>query len=384
MSVSWPAPRAQPAPLRPALPRPAADAWRDVPRRVIAVASAAAALAWLPMFVIAVAESCARGNTQAIRLFAGDFASHSRYLIAIPLVLLADALTTAAFSRCEEHLEVSGLVVSDPRRLRTGIEISRRLRGSRVPTVVLAVVVIAIAVFNNELASRVYLEGGPGVSSWFDAWQRFIAFPMFRLFWMRWLFRWLVWAGFLLWVRRLDLRLLATHPDRCGGLGFLTVPVSASLGVVFGMTLTAAMAWRHAIVSHVATLDQIRGQVLLFGVVWLVIILGPLLFFAPRLLRLKRIAVVEYSRLGDEYTRAFHEKWLGPGRTSEPLLGTPDLQSLADLGGAMDVVRGLRPTPIDLHLASSVMIVYAIALLPVVLSKFSVDQLLLKLVDVVL
>ena len=388
VSVSLPSPGVRPSLprpslARPALARPAADAWRDIPRRIVVVAIVAAAVAWVPMFLLAAVESVAKGRWEAMRLFATDFASHARYVIAIPLVLLSDALMTAAFSRCEEHLEASGLVAGSPERLRAGIELSRWLRGSRVPTVVLTVVVLAIAVFSTGLASRAYLEGGPGATSWFSTWQRFVAFPMFRLFWMRWLFRWLVWAGFLAWVRGLDLRLLATHPDRCGGLGFVTVPVSASLGAVFGMTLTAAMGWRYALASHAATVAQIQGQVLFFGVVWLVITLGPLIVFAPRLLRLKRIAVVEYSRLGDEYTRAFHDKWLGERRTEEPLLGTPDIQSLADLGGAMEIVHGLRPTPIDLHLASNVAITYAVALLPVVLSQLSVDQLLMKLVSVV-
>ncbi len=362
------------------------DARRDVPRRVGWLATEAAAIAWVPMLVLAVAERFAKGRPEAMALFASDFTSHVRFLIAIPLLIVADALTAAAISRCEAHLEMSGLVASGEPSLRAGIDISRRLRTSRLVSLAIAVVVAGLVVgrHGDLMVSRVYLESRHEGASWASLWHGFVAFPIFRFLLLRWVFRWLVWAGFLFWLRRLDLRLVATHPDRSGGLGFLTTPVSAALGVVLGVSATAAMAWRNAIVSNAAAFGQVRGQALFFGAVWLVLLLGPLVFFAPRLLRLRRIALVEYSRLGDDYTHAFHEKWIRRPHPPEEVLGTPDLQSLADLGGSMDVVHGLRPTPIDLHLVLPVVGVYAVALLPVFLSQFSLEELLARLVKVVL
>jgi hypothetical protein len=271
------------------------EARRDVPRSVFVLAGAAAAVAWVPMLLLAIAERMAEGRPDATRAFIADLTTHVRLLLAIPLLIVADVLVGCAFARCEEHIEEPGLL--DPRdepRVREGIGFARRLRGSPVVSVMIALVVFGIAfgTRGENIGSWAYLEARRSEGSWPAQWLGFVAFPAFRFFLLRYLYRWLVWGGFLFWLRRFELRLIATHPDRCGGLGFLTVPISASLGVVFGVSATGAMAWRQAVIAHHAPLDQVRAQALMFAAVWLVVFLGPLLVFTPRLLRLKRIALV--------------------------------------------------------------------------------------------
>lgn len=379
MSASLPSPEARHFGRRPD------EAWRDVPHSVARLAVAAAAFAWLPMLALAIAERLATRRPEATLDFVRDYEAHVRMLLALPLLIIGDALTSAAIHRCEAHVVESGIADSRDPRLVHALEVSRRLRTSRGASLLIAIAVIAVAVGTSgeNLAAWLDLTRNRAVS-WASAWHGFVAFPIFRFFLLRWLFRWLVWAGFLLFLRRLDLALVATHPDRSGGLGFLTVPVSASFGIVFGVTLAVATSWRQAIVSHVATIAQVRAQALLLAAVWMIVLLGPLMVFAPRLLRLKRVAVVEYSRLGDEYMGAFQQKWLRAPRGDEKLLGTPDIQSLADLGTAVDVVHALRPTPFDHHLIAPLLGVYASALLPVVLSQISLDELLARLIKVVL
>jgi len=382
MSVSLPSPRA-----RRTLRRHEKDATvRDAPHSVVVLASAAAAIAWVPMLLLAVAERLVGGRPEATSLFLHDFTIHVRLLVAIPAMIVSDSLSAAAIQRCEEHLQGSGIVGSSE-RLRAGIETSRRVRGSLVVSVVIALLVFGIAIAagsrGDGMAALANMETQHG-ASWAGVWHGFVAFPMFRFFLLRWLFHWLVWAGFLFWIKRLDLKLVATHPDRAGGLGFLCVPVSAAIGVVFGFSATAAMAWRNAVLSQVTTFGHVRIQAALLGAIWAVLLLAPLIVFAPRLLRLKRIALVEYSRLGHEYTQAFQDKWIRDRHDTEALLGTPDLQSLADLGTALDVVQSLRPTPIDVHLVLPVAIVYGISLLPAVLSQLSLEELLARLIKVVL
>jgi hypothetical protein len=63
-------------------------------------------------------------------------------------------------------------------------------------------------------------------------------------------------------------------------------------------------------------------------------------------LPLLALAAVEYGYLAASYTRAFEAKWLrSNGRSTEPLLGTPDVQSLADLANAFGVIRQMRIIP---------------------------------------
>jgi hypothetical protein len=58
---------------------------------------------------------------------------------------------------------------------------------------------------------------------------------------------------------------------------------------------------------------------------------------------------MEYGTLGSRYTQAFHRKWIEetePG--NEPLLGSGDIQSLADLGNSFEIIRKMRIVPVEL------------------------------------
>ena len=52
-------------------------------------------------------------------------------------------------------------------------------------------------------------------------WYGYVSLPLFQFLLIRWYFRLFIWTRFLWQVSRLDLRLVPTHPDRVGGLGFL-------------------------------------------------------------------------------------------------------------------------------------------------------------------
>ena len=55
-----------------------------------------------------------------------------------------------------------------------------------------------------------------------------MSLPIFQFLLCRWYFRLFIWARFLWQVSRIDLSLVPTHPDRVGGLGFLSDTVYAS------------------------------------------------------------------------------------------------------------------------------------------------------------
>ena len=62
-------------------------------------------------------------------------------------------------------------------------------------------------------------------------------------------------------------------------------------------------------------------------------ILGPLVMFTPQLDRAKRKGSTEYALLATRYPFGFEKKWIqGVTPETSELLGTADIQSLADLG----------------------------------------------------
>jgi hypothetical protein len=88
----------------------------------------------------------------------------------------------------------------------------------------------------------------------------------------------------------------------------------------------------------------------------------PLLVFLPQLIQARRCGLRHYDALAERYVRAFDAKWLqGGAAPAEQFIGTADLQSLADLGNSLAVVREMRPLPI---LRQDVLLLALATLLP--------------------
>jgi hypothetical protein len=108
---------------------------------------------------------------------------------------------------------------------------------------------------------------------------------------------------------------------------------------------------------------------------------APLLVFTPALLAAKSHGLLEYGRLAAEYTRAFDAKWLQPGAApKEQLLGSADVQSLADLTNAFDVIGQMRAVPIAGRQTLILAAAAALPALPLVLLVIPLDELVLRFV----
>ena len=117
----------------------------------------------------------------------------------------------------------------------------------------------------------------------------------------------------------------------------------------------------------------------------LLLVLVPLTFFSGRLLYAKRRALREYGNVASVYVRDFHEKWLeGQNPEGERLLGTGDIQSLADLGNSFTVVNETRLVPFDKALVFYLAIILAAPLLPLLLFVFPLEEMIDRIVTLLL
>ncbi|MFA5204746.1 MAG: hypothetical protein WC708_10130 [Lentisphaeria bacterium] len=109
-----------------------------------------------------------------------------------------------------------------------------------------------------------------------------------------------------------------------------------------------------------------------------------LLFFAPCLMRAKRIGLREYGMLASRCVRDFDRKWVRGGASAEePLLGSGDLQSLADLGNSFQVIREIKPFPFGKDTVIQLVVLTLIPVLPLVLTMIPLEELTTKLVGAV-
>jgi hypothetical protein len=164
-------------------------------------------------------------------------------------------------------------------------------------------------------------------------WYAFVSLPIFRFLILRWCYRLFIWYWFLWHVRGLPLHLNLFHPDRAGGLGFLSSSVVAFEPVLVAQTILLAGMIGNRIWHAGATLPSFKMEILGVVVFLMLLALTPLSFFVVQLEHAGREARLEYGILASRYVDDFHRKWIErDGADGEPLLGTADIQSLADWG----------------------------------------------------
>ena len=215
-------------------------------------------------------------------------------------------------------------------------------------------------------------------------WYIFVSIPIFQFILLRWYLRLFLWFVFLWRVSRLDLNLIPTHPDRAGGLGFLGQSTYAYSPILLaqGVLLSGQIAGR--IFEQGASLIDFKVQIVGFVAFFLALVLGPLAVFTPPLAQARRRGLSEYGTLASRYVQGFDEKWVrGGAAKDDEFLGTGDIQSLADLGNSFAVVQEMRLVPFGFRDATRLAAVTAAPLAPLVLTIFSLDDLVTQLLKAI-
>lgn len=362
------------------------DALQLLRRRMLVIAG----ITWLPLLVLSAFSGDAVLDTDGIP-FLYDVEAHVRFLIAVPILVAAELVVHLRLRPVVEQFVESGIVVpEDLPRFRGIIESILRLRNSVVGEAVLAGVVFTLGfwVWRSQVAlgtaTWYAVPGGEGMRfTPAGYWYVFAALPIFQFLLLRWYLRFLLWFWFLWRVSRLNLRLVPTHPDRSAGLAFLGrstqafVPILVAQGAVLSALIASQIF--HAGETLMAFKFEAVGLVAFF----LISILSPLMVFTPRLVRAKREGLAEYGVLASRYVAQFETKWLrGGAPADESLLGSADVQSLADLGNSYAVVQEMRPVPFALRDAISLAVAAAVPLLPLVLTMFSLEEVVARLAKV--
>jgi hypothetical protein len=123
----------------------------------------------------------------------------------------------------------------------------------------------------------------------------------------------------------------------------------------------------------------------MFVVMNIVIFLGPLMVFSPKLAALKRKGLLEYGTLATAYVRAFDQKWLrGDNGQNEPLLGTGDIQSLADLSTSIENIGNMKTFPFNTGIVKSLVVAAALPFLPLVATIIPLKDLLGQIMAILL
>ena len=126
-----------------------------------------------------------------------------------------------------------------------------------------------------------------------------------------------------------------------------------------------------------AALPEFKVEIAVLAVFLLCLVLGPLLVFAPQLAQAKRVGNREYGALAERYVREFDAKWVrGSVPADEPLVGSADIQSLADMANSFEVVRTMRLAPVTKEAVLKLVAATVAPVVPLLLTMMSLEQLL--------
>ena len=351
--------------------------------------------AWLPLllFSLVAGKAWVGGGLPFLK----DIEMHARFLVALPLLIGAELLVHRRLRLVvAQFIERDIVTEAVLPRFKAIIASAMELRNSAAFELIL---LILIFVGGHYLwsAGSVIANIGTSTTTWYATstdgstqispagyWYIFVSRPLFQFILVRWYFRLFIWARFLWQSSRLELNLIPTHPDRAAGLGFLGTSSAAfaPLLLAHGALLAGLMA--NPIFFAGAKLTDFRMEVIGAVAFLLLIVLGPLLAFSSPLMRAKRTGLREYGRLASRYVSEFDLKWVRGGASAdEELLGSGDIQSLADLGNSFQVVRDIWPFPFGRDMVIQVVVFGLIPVLPLVLTMIPLEELIKKLVGAV-
>jgi hypothetical protein len=345
--------------------------------------------AWLPLSVLATLGAPA-GYASHLSFF-HDVEVHVRFLVALPVLIAAELIVHSRISPVVRRFVERGIVLSeDLPHFRSAIESTVRLRNS-VPVecgLLLIVYTLGLWAWNARI--------GPDISTWYALpggrwhltaagfWYVFVSIPLFQFILLRWYLRLFIWFRFLWHVSRLNLRLVPTHPDRSAGLAFVGKSAYAFGPILFAQGAMLAGLIARRVLYQGESLLSFKLQIAGFVAFFVVVVLCPLLMFTPGMARAKRKGLADYGLLAQRYVDSFERRWvLGDRAPSEEILGTADIQSLADLGNSYALVRDMRSVPFGLEDISRLAAATAAPLLPLLLTIFSPEELIMRVIKVV-
>ena len=200
----------------------AGDGLELVHRRLLIITL----IAWLPLLLLATFGSSAA--TIGRLSFLHDVEVQVRFLIALPVLIVAELIVHSRIRPVvRRFIERRIVLPQDLPRFHRAVASAVRLRNS-VPTEVgLLIIVYTLGLWLWQVRIAVdsptwyATPGGRWHLTPAGIWYVFVSIPILQFILLRWYLRFFIWFRFLWQVSRINLNLIATHPDRCAGLAFL-------------------------------------------------------------------------------------------------------------------------------------------------------------------
>lgn len=343
-----------------------------------------ALLAWLPLAVLTLIDRI-DGGIAVGPAFLADFNAYARTLIAPLVLVMTERGAEPRLGRLLESFRHAGLVPDSNRaEFRALLETAGRRCEQTLVEALLLVAAYVLSVF--AVRHSLVVSGGFWAGSIVDGravftpagwWLVLVAQPLLMFLVLRWLWRFGAWVALFRSIGRLPLALVATHQDRAGGLGFMTLFPTMFIPFVFALSCVVAASALQEVVYTDMTVRQLGAAAVAWIALVLIICVGPLVTFMPLLMRFKSRLLIEYGEFVARHNREA-ERVLAAAPTSQ-LPGAAPISSICDIGAGLDTIRQIKPIPVDLTSVLALAITAAIPMLPVAAVEVPIVELLKKI-----
>jgi hypothetical protein len=359
---------------------------KDSDRHIGRTAGLVVLVGWLPLVLLALVQSVFL-HTDEITSLLWQVGAHARYLVAAPLLVVAELECGARLSVIVGNFVKTGIVPPHERkRLDAAVLTTRRLVNStagEIAVVALAYLVVAATIWSTPIEQVPAWHRSDTIVPFYSLagwWHMLVSLPLLLVLLLSWLTRFLLWVRLLWLISRLKLRLVASHPDHAAGLGFVGHSVRAFSGVALAIAAIAAGYSAHMILvrGSLPTSQIVFDACLLVTVA--AMFAAPLLVFTPIMMTAWRHAASEYGALAIQMGVTFEDKWLGQvRRLDNTALNQPDFSSTTDLYSIAANIYQMRLIPIDITSLEILSIVMLLPFVPVVLLIVPMSEILTDL-----
>jgi hypothetical protein len=301
--------------------------------------------------------------------------AHARMLLVVPLLFAGESTFDPRlpdFIRAVNRLAMPAEVQAE---LHEELARITRLKDAWLPEVLCLLSALALfwLVPLMQLPGTVgyHRDIGANLTTMAARWYWAACLPVFRFLMLRWIWRLCLWSRLLWRVSRLPLRLLASHPDGVGGLGTLEVAQGHFVPLLLANSAMLAASFASDIHAGRMTLEAAVPALSVLLSIDALVFVGPLFFFFPTLWDCRVKGISDYGELAERYVGDFEAKWLrAAAPPDEQLLGTGDIQSLADIGGSLNRVTDMRAAPVSARLWTQFAVAALLPVLPLTLFKY--------------
>ena len=342
-------------------------------------------LTWLPLALLCLLRFAITRNTDAWTFFT-DFGAYARFLVAAPVLVLAEYIALPRLEQIVRHLMASDIVADEDQPiLKQLVASSRRLSAGIWPSTGLLLLVYVLTL---SLALTVPRGTFPPWHRHDDLhlsaaglWHLFISLPLVIGLMLSWVWRLGVWVRFLLVVSHLSLRLIPAHPDKAAGLQFVAHSPLAFLPVAFAFGAVSAGTMADQVFHKGLSAIDHPGIPIATAIVVALVLMFPPLVFGRALLHAWHHGVFTYGELSRRMGRAFEAKWMAPGRVvDQSTLDLPDFSSTTDLYSVAANAFNMQPLLFDYKNAVMIVLVTLIPFAPIWLSAVPAKTILDHLV----